>query len=162
MAYVPLHVRTARCMTRGLIVCGLLAAWAVGQAVGAGEPGDYREILLAAVFSGAAMCGALSVVLSGRTASRTTSQFAATAALILPCLLGLYLGLYRGVWGARDLADDLSLFVLFRTLALSAIGYALVAVSGRLTQFVRELARTDVEVSATHSHRHAHSLTAHR
>jgi hypothetical protein len=149
-------------MTRGLIICGLVAAWAVGQAVGAGEPGDSREILLAAVFSGAAMCGALSVVLTGRTSSRTTSQFAATAALILPCLLGLYLGLYRGVWGATDLADDLSLRVLLRTLALSAVGYALVAISGNLTQFVRELAKSNVEASAAHSHRHVHSRTAHR
>jgi hypothetical protein len=149
-------------MTRGLIICGLVAAWAVGQAVGAGEPGDSREILLAAVFSGAAMCGALSVVLTGRTSSRTPSQFAATAALILPCLLGLYLGLYRGVWGARDLADDLSLLVLLRTLVLIAIGCALVAISGNLTQFVRELAKSNSDVSAAHSHRHAHSLTAHR
>jgi hypothetical protein len=163
MAYVPLHVRTARSMTRGLVACAIVAAWALGNVVGSaggdldGRAGDYEEILLAAVFSGAAMCGALSVVLQGRTPSTTTSQLLVTTALGLPYLLGLYLGLYRGLWGATDLFDAASPGLVVRTAALCALGYALVTVAGDLTRCVQQRAGATVRSSGrSRTHRPVH------
>jgi hypothetical protein len=149
-------------MARGLVACAIVAAWALVNVVGSargdldGRAGDYEEILLAAVFSGAAMCGALSVVLKGRTPSQTTSQFVITTALGLPYLLGLYLGLYRGLWGATDLFDAPSLLVVVRTVALTAIGYALVTVAADLTTSVQQRARSAGATGRSRAHRHAH------
>jgi hypothetical protein len=148
MAFVPLHVRTARSMTRGLVACAIVAVWAFLKVADTGtvgdhdaRSGDYEEILLAAVFSGAAMCGALSVVSKGRS-SATTSRFVIAMALGLPYLLGVYLGLYRGLWGATDLFVAPSLLVVVRTVALTGIGYALVTVARDLTHSVQQRPRS--------------------
>jgi len=151
-------------MARGLVVCAIVAVWALLQVADTGtvgehdaRPGDYEEILLAAVFSGAAMCGALSVVLKGRTTSPTTSQLVVTTALGLPYLLGLYLGLYRGLWGATELFDAPSLLLVVRTVALCAIGYALVTVTGDLARAVQQRAgAADRSTGRSRTHRPVH------